>query len=131
MHIVDPLSCPDNIGIEAGAWRFLRSTPKTAWIAEVKDALDFPNYKRVIPEGEAAFEMNYHSGFINGKFTGKDFVEAVRFINAFPHPTVINPAYLMDLGNETWKVSWNEANKAVDFESGGLKAVIMPMDFEY
>ena len=30
LHIVDPLLCPDNIGIEAGERRFLRSTPKSA-----------------------------------------------------------------------------------------------------
>jgi hypothetical protein len=132
LHIVDPLSCPDNIGIEAGAWRFLRSTPKTAWIAKVndKDALDFPNYKRVIPEGKAAFETDYYSGFINGKLQGRTLANAVKFINTFPHPTIINPAYLMDLGNETWRVSWKEVNKGVVFESGNLKAVIMPMQFE-
>ena len=28
IHIVDPLSCPGNVGIEAGRWRFLRFKPK-------------------------------------------------------------------------------------------------------
>jgi hypothetical protein len=130
LHIVEPLSCPDNIGIESGAWRFLRSTPKTAWIAEVKDAMDFPNYERVIPKGKSAFETNYHSGFMKGNSTGRTLADAVKFLNTFPNPTIINPAYLTDLGNETWRVSWNEANKAVVFESGNLKAVIMPMQFE-
>jgi hypothetical protein len=129
LHIVDPLSCLDNIGVEPGAWRFLRSTPKTAWMAKVndKDVADFPDYKRVIPEGEPVFETSYYSGCMEREPWGSILAEAVRFINKFPHHTVINPAYLMDLGREEWRVYETQASKSIVFESGNLKAVIMPI----
>jgi hypothetical protein len=133
LHMIDPLVCPDHIGLEAGLWRFLRSTPKGAWIAKTitdKEAFAFPNYKRVIPTDPPGYQTDYHSGFLPGSLRGDALVYAVKFINAFPVPTVINPAYLTDLGNETWKVSWYEANKTVVFESGSYKAVIMPMRLE-
>ena len=133
IHIVDPLFCPDNIGIETGAWRFLRSMPKTAWIAKVtiedNPIYQFPNYKRVIPTDKPNFETDYHAYF-TGKRFGEGMAKIVKFINSFPDPTVINPAYLADLDNEAWKVFWFQNDKAVVFESGSYKAVIMPMRFE-
>ncbi|MDR1626996.1 MAG: hypothetical protein LBT33_10705 [Spirochaetia bacterium] len=131
LHIVDPLSCPDNIGVEPGLWRFLRSTTKTAWIARVgeKGALDFPNYRRVIPDTQATFETEYWSGFETGKSCVAALGPLVKFINSFPSPTVINPAYLADLGCEVWKVSYRGNSEAVVFESGNLKAIIMPLEY--
>jgi hypothetical protein len=34
-----------------------------------------------------------------------------------------------DLVNEAWKVLWFQNNKAVGFESGVYKAVIMPLNY--
>jgi hypothetical protein len=132
LHIVEPLACPDNIGIELGAWRFLRSTSKSSWIAEAvlddRPIFQPPNYGRVIPTGRPNFETDYNSDCAN-KGSGNWLVSTVRFINGFPDPTVINPDYLADLGNEAWKVSWFKNNKAVVFESGVYKAVIMPLNY--
>jgi hypothetical protein len=133
LHILDPLSCPQDIGIEAGMWRFLRNTPKTSWIAKIipnaEVAISFPNYKKVIPAGTPNFETNYLTDF-GGNLKGETLTAAVKFINTFPAPTVINPSYLADLGKEYWRVSWYEQNKAVMFRSGSYKAVIMPLKFD-
>jgi hypothetical protein len=54
----------------------------------------------------------------------------VRFIRDFPDPTVINLKYLADLGVDySWNVSWYTNNKAVVFDSGAMKAIIMPMSW--
>jgi hypothetical protein len=47
LHLVDPLSCPDNIGIEAGNWRPLKMGGKISWIAQIKsDEGKFPDYRK-------------------------------------------------------------------------------------
>ena len=133
LHLVDPLFCPDNIGIEIGSWRFLRSTKKASWIVRAvlddKPIYHPPKYNRVIPTGKPNFQTDYHSDFTN-KDRGGNTMRTVTFINSFPDPTVINPNYLAGLGNEEWKVSWFQSNKSVVFESGSYKAVIMPMQFD-
>jgi len=142
LHLVDPLACPDNIGIEAGWWRLLRSEPGaspatgTAWIAKVVDCdlSNFPivpKYRNVIPAGKPEFETDYC--FAAAPMGWKEDLgltigEAFRFLGSFPEPTGINPAFLADLGNNVWKVSWYGQMKAVVFDSCHLKAVIMPIN---
>jgi hypothetical protein len=127
LHVVDPLICAS--GIEAGSWRFLRATPKSAWITKVifgeKEGGAFPNYKRVIPAGSPNYHAEYHSGF-----HGCALTSAINLSGKFPEATAINASFLSDLGDEYWDVSWYGQSKPVVFESGCYKAVIMPLSLD-
>jgi hypothetical protein len=132
IHIVEPLACTDDNGIEPGLWRFLRITPKTAWITKMipqKHDLATPNFDKVIPTAKPEFETTFNSDYIYNKLSGKVLCHAVELVNGFPEPTAIKPDYLLDLGSEFWKVLWYGNNKSVVFESANYKAVIMPMNF--
>jgi len=75
------------------------------------------------------FQKEYDLGFV-GKFTGNALMRAIQFSKSFPEPTVINPDFLLDLGEANWNVSWYGNDRAVIFESGCCKAVIMPLHYE-
>jgi hypothetical protein len=128
LHIVDPLSCPDEIGLETGNWRPLKMGGKTSWMAQIKSDMGmFPNYRSVIPMGEpvSTFEL---PGLPRGNLT-ENMPYLVKFFREFPEPTAINMNYINSLDHySAWKVKWYGSNKAVLFESTGYTAVIMPMD---
>ena len=139
LHIVDPLACPDNVGIEPGSWRFLRATPDTAWIAKVtlkNDMPAFPNYKRVIPTEKPNFVTQCRFS-MHDILYGSGILDVAKLINSFPALTAIKPTYLADLDlghadldlgdDDVWHIAWYEQNKAVVFESGSNKAIIMPL----
>jgi hypothetical protein len=130
LHIVDPLSCPDEIGLETGNWRPLKMGGKTSWMAQIKsDVGTFPDYRKVIPKGEplSTFEL---PGLPRGDLT-KNMSYLVKFFREFPEPTAINFNYLNSLDHySAWKVKWYGSDKAVLFESKGYTAVIMPMNME-
>ena len=136
LHVVDPLDCPDGIGVEPGEWRFLRSKPEKekAWIAKINTGCDNPiplNYRKVIPSGKPVFETGYRPVVTEGRLLKERLGDFVKFIIGFPEPTIIDPDYFafLDMRVEFWEVSWYGKHKAVVFESGCLKAVIMPKFF--
>jgi hypothetical protein len=129
LHIVDPLSCQDGIGLEAGNWRPLKAGGKTSWIARIKDnAGEFPDYRKAIPNGAplSTFEL---PGLPRGNDLSENMKYLVNFFREFPEPTAINFNYLNSLDHySAWKVKWYGSDKAVLFESNSYSAVIMPMD---
>jgi hypothetical protein len=130
LHLVDPLSCPDDIGLEAGNWRPLKKGGKTAWMAQIKsDEGRFPDYRKVIPDDEPSFTFKL-PGLPRGDLMG-DMPYLVKFFRGFPEPTAINMNYLNSLDHSLeWEVKWYGSNKAVLFESNGYTAVIMSMNME-
>jgi hypothetical protein len=130
LHIVDPLSAPDNIGLEAGNWRPLKRGGECSWIAQIKDFRGrFPDYRKVIPHDEPAFTFEL-PGIPRGD-NMRNMPYLVKFFREFPDPTAINMNYINALDHyRAWKVKWYGNNKAVLFESGNYTAVIMPMDYE-
>jgi hypothetical protein len=129
LHIVDPLSCPDGIGLEAGNWRPLKMGGKTSWAAQIKSNMGtFPDYRKVIPKGEPLFTFEL-LGLPRGNDLPGNMPYLVKFFREFPEPTAINFNYLNSLDHySAWKVKWYGSNKAVLFESKGYTAVIMPMN---
>jgi hypothetical protein len=133
LHIVDPLSCIDGLGLAPGEWRRLKADRcrRIAWIAKIaeKDAGQFPAWRRVIPTGEPAYTTQFNGLSLDRRRF--DSCGLVKFIREFPEPTVINLTYLADLGtDDEWDVSYRGNTKALVFESGNIKAVIMPMQPE-
>jgi hypothetical protein len=127
LHIVDPLDCPDGIGLEAGNWRVLKMGGQCSWIAQIKsDAGKFPNYHRVIPQGEPLFTCELQ--LPRGDNLSGHMISLVKFFREFPEPTAINMNYLNALDPyNVWQVKWYGSNKAVLFESNSFTAVIMPI----
>jgi hypothetical protein len=130
LHLVDPLACPDGIGLEPGNWRPLKMGGKTAWIAQIKsDEGKFPNYRKVIPNDKPLFEFEL-PGLPRGNLTG-NMPYLVKFFREFPEPTAINMNYLNSLDHYLdWKIKWYGSDKAVLFESNSYSAVIMPMQMD-
>jgi hypothetical protein len=131
LHIVDPLSAPDNIGLEAGNWRPLKRGGECSWIAQIKEGAGrFPDYRNAIPQKEPLFEFDL-PGLPRGDNACGNMPYLVKFFREFPDPTEINMNYINDLDCfSAWKVKWHGGNKAVLFESDGYTAVIMPMNME-
>jgi hypothetical protein len=131
IHIVDPLSSPDDIGLETGNWRPLKRGGECSWIAQIKDDVGrFPNYRTVIPHNEplSTFKL---PGLPRGKGLMWNMPFLVDFFRKFPDPTAINMNYLNALDpSYEWEVKWYGSDKAVLFESGSYTAVIMPMFME-
>jgi DNA polymerase III sliding clamp (beta) subunit (PCNA family) len=129
LHIVDPLRCPDGIGLETGNWRPLKMGGETSWIAQVKsDEGTFPNYREVIPTGEPSFVFEL-PGLPRGNDLLGNTPYLVNLFREFPKPTAINFNYLNSLDHYLpWKVKCYKGNKPVLFESKGYTALIMPMN---
>jgi DNA polymerase III sliding clamp (beta) subunit (PCNA family) len=130
MHIVDPLCCPEDIGLETGNWRPLKKGGKTAWMAQIKsDEGKFPDYREAIPKNEPLFTFKL-PGLPRGNLMG-NMPYLAKFFREFPDPTAININYLNSLDPDLpWKISWYGAKKAVLFESDNYSAIIMPMSLE-
>jgi DNA polymerase III sliding clamp (beta) subunit (PCNA family) len=128
LHLVDPLSCPDGIGLAPGNWRPLKTDGKTAWIAQIKsDAGTFPNYREVIPKDEPSFTFDL-PGLPRGNDLIGNMPYLVEFLRSFPEPTAINMNYLNSFDHyRAWTAKWYGSDKAVLFESGDYTVVIMPM----
>jgi hypothetical protein len=130
LHIVDPLSSPDGIGLEAGNWRPLKMGGECSWIAHIKeDRGTFPNYRSVIPKDEPLFTFDL-PGLPRGHLMG-NMPYLVKFFREFPETTALNMNYLNSLDHYlAWKAKWYGGDKAVLFESNSYTAVIMPMYLE-
>jgi hypothetical protein len=131
LHIVDPLSCPDNIGLEPGNWRPLKKGGQCAWMAQIKhDIGRFPDYRKVIPKGEPLFTFEL-PGLPRGDNLSGNMTFLVKLFREFPEPTAINMNYLNALDPFIqWHVKWYGNDKAVLFESYKYSAVIMPMHMD-
>jgi hypothetical protein len=127
LHIVDPLACPGDIGLEAGSWRPLKTGGGYSWMAQIKsDVGIFPDYRRVIPKDEPLFTFEL-SGLPRGDLMGS-MPYLVKFFREFPEPTAINMNCLNDLDHDfVWRVKWYGSDKAVLFEGESRAAVIMPI----
>jgi hypothetical protein len=126
LHIVDPLSAPDGVGLEAGKWRPLRMGGRCSWIAQIKEDRGlFPNCRAVIPQNKPLFTFEL-PGIPRGNLMG-NMPYLVKFFREFPDLTAINLNYINALSDRAWEVKWFGSDRAVLFESGVYTAVIMPI----
>jgi hypothetical protein len=127
LHLVDPLSCPEGIGIETGNWRPLKMGGQYSWIARIKsDEGKYPDYRKVFPKDEPLFTFEL-PGLPRGDLMG-NMPFLAKFFREFPEPTTINMNYLNSLDHyRPWKVKWYGSENAVLFESEDYTAIIMPM----
>ena len=132
LHIVDPLSCGDDTGIEPGLWRFLKQDNKTLWMAKIEDTdiLPFPNYRKVLPVDAPLFSTTFSPKYkrsLSANNIAGFLRETIVFLARFPKPTAIDPKFLSDLTMLQWDVAWHGNQKYVVFEHRPYKTVIMPM----
>jgi hypothetical protein len=134
LHIVDPLSCPDDTGVEAGAWRPLRTGKRSSWMARItsSEAGRYPDYRRVIPRDEPVFTFELPRLPRGNGLSGYDNMpDLVRFFREFPEPVAINMNYINSLDHLLcWKVTWYGNGKPVLFESGTYTALMQAMSME-
>jgi hypothetical protein len=108
-------------------YKFLKATTKLVWFAELaEDPGQFPNYKRVMPDTTEYKTINYLS-------SKREFPQQfAKLIRALPVSMVINLDYIKVFPNSyDWICSFPNDNRAIVFESGNIKAVIMPMERDY
>jgi hypothetical protein len=127
LHIVDPLECPDSVGLEAGNWKPLKMGGQCSWIAQIKsDVGVFPDYRKIIPKDNPVFTCELQ--LPRGDNLSGHMVSLVKFFREFPEPTAINMNYLNALDPyNVWQVKWYDGDKPVLFETYRRSAVIMPM----
>jgi hypothetical protein len=138
LHVVDPLALPGGFGLEPGNWKVLKASTKSSWIAKILSPIDaknsntsFPNYRRVIPQGEPVFKTSFIGCALTGNRKFNHLSDMIKFIRDFPEPTVFNLDFLMDLGSTlVWDVGWYSGHNAASFISGDYMAVIMPMQYD-
>lgn len=132
LNLVSPINeaAGKVFGMKPGFYRFLKASGKGAWIARCEeDPGTFPNWRRVLPDGEATFKTTFTGFTTTGRRNG--YPGLVKLLRAFPEATAINLKYLEDLGTDTpWEYEWTESTKAVVFKSGNRKSVIMTMQME-
>jgi hypothetical protein len=129
LHIVDPLSCPEDIGVEAGDWRPLKKGGKYSWAAQKINCGKYPNYRTVIPKDEPLFTFEL-PGLPRGDLM-RNMPYLVKFFREFPEPTAIDINYLNSLNHYlAWQIKWYGSDNAVLLESDRYTAVITTIRME-
>ena len=112
-------------------YRILKMNTKTVWIVEITSEIGvFPDYKRVMPEGDhkkIRFEMR------SGTYGIGNYINIAKLIREIPEEHAINFAFLEDLmKNVDWEVhifeGIKESAKGIEFVYKDLTAIIMPMN---
>lgn len=139
IHLVEPLcTVIDMYGLTPGLYKVVpTSKRKSVSVARVADESmeecgKFPNWQRVMPEGEGVKKLDFRGFSLSGKRSAAVFRDIIAFFRAFPEPTAIDHRFLADLPLTagTWECHYWEPCKALKFIANNLTAVIMPMTFE-
>lgn len=109
-------------GLEQGIWK-VKVSASEILIYELIDG-QFPNYQRVTPD-EMPVKIEEFCISPKKPFEEKDTIDIFHLYNK---GACLNLNYIKDIGGYCWKVSFGEPDKAIVFETGILKAVIMPME---
>lgn len=123
MYILDLKTNPWQFE-EGKFYRPLKTTAKTVWFAEVEQRGDFPNYTRVIPDGEHTdIDFIYYS-----PKKLEYFKQASKLFKFLPDGYSLNLNYLSSFSKpSSWTVEKYAEKEAVVFNSGdGLRVLIMP-----
>jgi len=138
LHIVEPLHKSTEIyGVTSGHYKVVKSGRTVTQIARVsdeseKDCGTFPNWRRVMPEGEPKQVIDFQ-GFTlkNDSRSVVLFRNTIAFFRAFPEAVVFNHHYLADLPvGFPWKCHYWASNKGVKFVTNNMTAIIMPLSME-
>lgn len=111
-------------------YRLLKYTTKTVWYAELEEEPgSFPDWRKVIPEENPDKNIQYLSYTGKGYDRNPFYLEIAKIIRTLPEDKAINLNYLKDLpSGYSWEVSFYDKKSHVIFESGNMKAIIIPMD---
>ena len=136
LHIVDPFcGYAAKEGMAPGFYKILKTgtkRSKSVWAARLDDSetgtINFPNYRKVMPEGEAVNKTTFE-GFIFGLSSVSELsISKALFKFIRETPETFRLKYLTDLGiDNTWDVEWYGDKKPMKFTSTNYTAVIMPM----
>jgi hypothetical protein len=133
LHIVDPFDGLAGIlGLSPGYWKVIKNSKRTVWITRLDDSettkWDFPNYRAVIPEGEAVYKTTFE-GFSFGN-QKSNYPGLIEFIRNFPDATAINLekncGNCVDLDEESGKTPLCQC-----MELGGIKKNTIENKFDH
>jgi len=104
-------------------YKVLKANTKTVWFAEAdKETIgEFPNYKRVMPEGEhITFTFEYYRDYSK---------ELAKLYRKLSDKNAISLKFVDDLlvGGSYWEVDVFGEDKAIKFRAGNMTSIIMPM----
>lgn len=136
LHIVEPLcKTAEAYGISPGKYHVVGKTKKSIQIARIsdassKDAGDFPNWRRVIPDSEPikVFDVSLES---NRRSLLQTSAAVFSIARNLPPEAFINLDYLDDIIADSglvWTCEAREGLRPVVFSSGSYKAVIAVAD---
>lgn len=113
--------------IAPGNYRVNQANTKMIVLQEVTYTIEFPNWKKIMPDKENKQSFPFD---LEGKSIKK--TEIVSFGKVVAKFTLeskcaVNLSFLNDLSGHEWTVYYDEPDKAVLFLSETLTAVIMPM----
>jgi len=107
-------------------YRCLKKTKSVIWFAECNTESTFPNWRRVIPDNVPKKTFSYVS--VN-RAKDEYFIQVARLIRNLHQENALNINYLNDLPvGYTWDVTMYGKGKPFRLDSGGLMALIMPMN---
>lgn len=111
-----------------GDYRVLAETRKTITLGLV-EAVDFPDWKRAIPDGEVEKEVDF---YVRDKKSVP--IKAAELIVQCGAAGAVNADFLKPLAGTSWVARIRKAKseysfKAVEFACGDLTAYIMPLYF--
>jgi hypothetical protein len=118
------LTVPDeSLDIEPGDYTVIKKSDIIT-LTLTNTPIDFPNWRRIIPKNT----VDLYRGMSIDK---RSMEEPVYLLNRLD--VAIKLDYLSDLNGFTWNVRQDIKGRshAVIFESGALKAVIMPLNVDY
>jgi hypothetical protein len=127
MHLLRP-SNADLYGAKEGYYKILSNNEKEIIFAHcdesgVIDHGQFPNYRKVIPDGEIRDTIE------DCCFSKKDNRSIVSFAKKMDEDLTMNIKYLYDLAPFLWTVNFYSGTmRAINFISTNKQAVIMPMN---
>jgi len=134
LHIVDPLDKSVGVfGLTPGYWKVFKKTKKPiVWAARIVDTSadnrKFPDYKKVMPNGEPVYKTSFQGFCHNGVARWHNYGQLAKFLHDFPDTTAINLDFLHALGmGFTWEVEWYGPARPLKFTESNRTAIIMPM----
>jgi len=133
--VILPAELVERLGLHEGYWKVLKNKErkKIVWLVNINEPENnsvFPNYKKVIPSGEAKHKIIY-KGFEFDKYASRYTVSLAKFFRELPDLTVLNPDYLLMLGGGEWEAFWYGQDKAVKFVKDDYVCAIMPYSLDF
>jgi hypothetical protein len=115
--------------IEPGDYRIIVNSASAVAIGKLKDADQFPAYKKILPVAPVVKTIDY----LGWPKTHRKFAfEFTKYCHDAGRYCAVSMDYLADLSGYHWdvKIRSMEDTMAIEFNSGDMSAIIMPMNID-